>query len=170
MLLKQEYGKAIDFWSLGILLYEMLVGDVPFYHDNVQKMFRKIVQEDVVFPEAIEGTTAAELISLLLKKTPEERLTNFETMKKHQFFNGIDWEKLYNKEVTPPYIPTVKSIDDTSNIDNEIVNEAVEFDEKGNELTKEEQEMFVDIDFSYMSDVTEEPVNLGIPTTENITV
>jgi len=86
MLLKQEYGKAVDFWSLGVLIFEMLVGDVPFYHDNVQKMFRKIVQEDIVFPQELEGTTAADLITLLLKKSPEERLTDFDLMKKHPFF------------------------------------------------------------------------------------
>jgi len=154
MLLKQEYGKAVDFWSLGVLLYEMLVGDVPFYHDNVQKMFRKIVSEDITFPEELEGSTAANLISLLLKKTPDERLTDFTAVKRHPFFSELDFDKLYRKEIPPPYVPTVGSTEDTSNIANEIVNEAVEFDE-GNELTKEEEEMFTELEFSYVSeDVT----------------
>jgi len=149
MLLKQEYGKAVDFWSLGVLIYEMLVGDVPFYHNNVQKMFKKIVQEDIIFPDELVGTPAADLISLLLKKKPEERLTSFETMKKHPFFAQIDWEKLYNKDIKPPYVPQVKSIEDTSNVDKEIVNEKVQFDDDGDGLTKEEQDMFVEIDFNF---------------------
>jgi len=151
MLLKQEYGKAVDFWSLGVLIYEMLVGDVPFYHDNVQKMFRKIVQDDVTFPPEIDGSPASDLINLLLKKTPQERLTDFTRMKEHPFFNGLDWDQLYRKELTPAFIPKVGSITDTSNFDSDIVNESVEFDE-GNELTPEEQSMFNDIDFSYVND------------------
>jgi len=149
MLLKQEYGKAVDFWSLGILLYEMLVGDVPFYHDNVQKMFRKIVQEEVTIPPEYAGSTVAELIQKLLKKNPQERLTNFGDMKKQPFFAEINRDKLYRKELIPPYVPLVQSIDDTSNFDSEIVNESVEFDE-GNDLTPEEQKMFQDINFSYV--------------------
>jgi len=157
MLLKQEYGKAVDFWSLGVLTYEMLIGDVPFYHDNVQKMFRKIVQEDIAFPVEIEGTPAADLISLLLKKSPEERCTDFEIVKKHPFFTEIDFEALYRKEIPPPYVPKVTGIADTNNIDPEIINESVEFDE-GLELTVEEQQMFTDLDFNYISD---NPENLG---------
>jgi serine/threonine protein kinase len=151
MLLKQEYGKAVDFWSLGILLFEMLVGDVPFYHDNVQKMFRKIVQEDVVIPPEFEGTTAANLIHLLLKKNPLERLTDFNEVKKQPFFSEINWESLYRKELNPPYVPTVQGIDDTSNFDREIINEAVELDDDGNELSPEEQKIFLDINFNYVS-------------------
>jgi len=154
MLLKQEYGKAVDFWSLGILMYEMLMGDVPFYHENVQKMFRRIVQEDIVMPPDLAGTPAANLIDKLLKKNPKERLTDFNEIKKQSFFSEINWDSLYRKEIPPPFVPSVKGIEDMSNFDSGIVNESVQFEE-GNELSPEEQVLFQDINFSYVSPILE---------------
>eukprot|EP01129_Flabellula_baltica_P009781 TRINITY_DN4054_c0_g1_i3.p1 TRINITY_DN4054_c0_g1~~TRINITY_DN4054_c0_g1_i3.p1 ORF type:complete len:784 (+),score=156.57 TRINITY_DN4054_c0_g1_i3:168-2519(+) len=107
MLKKQEYGKAVDFWSVGVLLFEMLTGDVPFYNDNIQKMFRMIVQDEVPYPDFLIGTPVQDLIDRLLQKNPEDRLTDWDEIKSHPFFECINWEALVRKEIPPPFVPTV---------------------------------------------------------------
>jgi len=151
MLKKQDYGKAVDFWSIGVLFFEMLTGDVPFYNDNIQKMFRMIVQDAVPYPEELVGTSAADLIDQLLQKDPNLRLTDFGILKQHPFFEGLDWEALVMKEITPPFIPMVSSETDTQNVDSEIANEEVGFDFDG-ELTQEEKNRFKDLDFGFVGD------------------
>eukprot|EP01129_Flabellula_baltica_P009780 TRINITY_DN4054_c0_g1_i2.p1 TRINITY_DN4054_c0_g1~~TRINITY_DN4054_c0_g1_i2.p1 ORF type:complete len:486 (+),score=116.36 TRINITY_DN4054_c0_g1_i2:1185-2642(+) len=152
MLKKQEYGKAVDFWSVGVLLFEMLTGDVPFYNDNIQKMFRMIVQDEVPYPDFLIGTPVQDLIDRLLQKNPEDRLTDWDEIKSHPFFECINWEALVRKEIPPPFVPTVSGKLDTRNIDADIVNEEVEFDQPEEDLTQEEKLIFKDLDFGYVGE------------------
>eukprot|EP01130_Rhizamoeba_saxonica_P005468 TRINITY_DN2188_c0_g1_i1.p1 TRINITY_DN2188_c0_g1~~TRINITY_DN2188_c0_g1_i1.p1 ORF type:complete len:698 (-),score=167.40 TRINITY_DN2188_c0_g1_i1:73-2166(-) len=152
MLKKKAYDKAVDFWSIGILTFEMLTGDVPFYHDNMNQMFRKIVQAEVEYPPELQGTPAADLINHLLIKDPTRRLADASIMKTHPFFEGIDFDALLRKDLPPPWRPNVSSSIDTSNVDEEIRNEAVVFDQaEGGDLTKEEEAMFNGIEFDYVN-------------------
>jgi len=110
------YGKAIDWWSFGTLMYEMLTGLPPFYSQDVQQMYQKIMTAKLTIPKNVSDE-AKSLLEQLLVRDPEQRLTDPKLIKKHPFFHSIDWKKLEQKEVTPPYIPPVTGKNDTKMVD-----------------------------------------------------
>jgi serine/threonine protein kinase len=109
------YGKAIDWWSLGTLMYEMMNGLPPFYSQDVQIMYTKIMTAKLEIPEGISAE-AASLLQGLLQRDPEKRFGAKE-IKAHQWFAQLDFDKLLAKEITPPFIPPVRGKDDTSQFD-----------------------------------------------------
>jgi serum/glucocorticoid-regulated kinase 2 len=124
LLYGQGYTKVVDWWTLGVLLYEMLTGLPPFYDENTNEMYRKILQDELRFPEEI-GLAARSLLTGLLTRDPSRRLgvNGAEEIKSHPFFAEIDWGKLLMKKYQPPFKPNVKSAMDTSNFDEEFTNE-----------------------------------------------
>ncbi|KAL7754002.1 Serine/threonine-protein kinase [Sorochytrium milnesiophthora] len=121
VLLGNGYTKAVDWWTLGILLYEMLTGLPPFYDENVNEMYRKILYAPLVWPPAI-SPTARSLLSGLIDRDPERRIGAAE-VKAHPFFASIDWVQLVARKVTPPFKPVVENSLDTSNFDEEFTKE-----------------------------------------------
>lgn len=107
MLQKSGHGKEVDFYSLGCLLYEMLVGLPPFYHNDTQEMFRRIVHEDIQVPNWV-GRKAKELIQSLLHKNIRRRLVSFGELKRHPWLTDVDWDRMYNKRGTPPIQPSLE--------------------------------------------------------------
>ncbi|KAI9486279.1 MAG: kinase-like domain-containing protein [Benjaminiella poitrasii] len=124
LLLGQGYTKTVDWWTLGVLLYEMLTSLPPFYDENTDEMYRKILQEPLRFPEDM-SESAQDLLSGLLTRDPNLRLGHCGTdaIKNHAFFKSMDWVKLMRKEVQPPFRPTVESAYDTANFDEEFTSE-----------------------------------------------
>lgn len=127
ILLGQGYTKAVDWWTLGVLLYEMLVGLPPFYSEDVNEMYRKILQDPLRFPEDVHSDARA-LLTLLLLRDPTQRLgsgaSGAGAIKAHPFFaKHIDWDLLWAKKVRPPFKPSVASAIDTSNFDPEFTSE-----------------------------------------------
>ncbi len=122
------HGKAVDWWSLGILLFEMLVGLPPFYSENVNLMYEFIQKAELRIPSFV-SPRARGLITGLLRRTPEDRLgysrQDVEEVKNADFFFDMDWEKLYRKEIKPEFVPKVRSTTDTSFFDNEFTSEPV---------------------------------------------
>jgi len=114
----QGHGTAVDWWSLGTLLFEMLTGLPPFYAQNVNVMYTKILGGELRFPSYISDN-AKSLLEGLLTRDPEKRLgANGGTeVKNHIWFADIDWDKLVRKEIEPPFKPKVKNVEDTSQID-----------------------------------------------------
>jgi len=114
----QGHGTAVDWWSLGTLIYEMLTGLPPFYSQNINIMYQKILNGELRFPSYVSGD-AQSLLEGLLTRDVDKRLgsANSSEVKKHPFFKDIDWEKLEKKEIEPPFKPKVKSETDTSQID-----------------------------------------------------
>jgi len=110
------YTKAVDWWAFGVLMYEMLVGNAPFYSPNIQQMYVKIQTARLEFPESFDAATKS-LLSQLLERDPQKRLADPVLIKKHEYWNNFDWEKSVQKELTPPFIPPVKSELDVSQID-----------------------------------------------------
>jgi len=104
MLQQQPYTKSVDWWSFGILVYEMLTGLPPFYDENVNKMYRMILSEPLTFPDSM-SPEAQDLISQLLDRNPETRLgasaNDYEDIKKHPFFAPLNWDKVLSKQYTP---------------------------------------------------------------------
>lgn len=123
----RSYGKAYDWWSLGIVIYEMLAGESPFYHRNEHKMLSKIAYAEVVFPDDFPRE-ALDLVRGLLCKDPARRLGS-ETMggvdviKSNRFFKGIHWEKLLRREVPAYWKPKLTGDTDTRYVDPEFIDE-----------------------------------------------
>jgi serine/threonine protein kinase len=117
----QGHGMAVDWWSLGTLIYEMLTGLPPFYSQNINIMYQKILNGELRFPSFIGGD-AQSLLEGLLTRDVEKRLGSgadgSNDVKRHPFFKDIDWVKLERKELDPPFKPKVKDADnDISQID-----------------------------------------------------
>lgn len=123
----QGHGKAVDWWSLGTLLFEMLTGLPPFYNQNVNIMYEKILRAKLTFP-AYLSPEAKSLLAGLIERDVSKRLgsgpTGTAEIKNHPFFAKIDWEKLWRKEYDPPFKPNVSSEADVSNVDDEFKKEA----------------------------------------------
>jgi len=123
------YGKAVDWWSFGTLMYEMMTGLPPFYCEDVQQMYTKIMTADLEMPDSV-SPQARDLLSKLLDRNPDTRLQEPAQIKKHPFFASLDFEKLVSKQIKPPFIPEVQSEDDTRNIDSMFTEEPVSGDEE----------------------------------------
>jgi serum/glucocorticoid-regulated kinase 2 len=120
------HGKAVDWWSLGILLYELTVGIPPFYSQNVNEMYNKIQHGVLRFPPFLSDQCKS-LVMGLLNREPSKRLgsgaTDVEELRAHAFFKDIDWDKLFRKEIDVSYKPNVESGTDTSNFDTAFTDE-----------------------------------------------
>eukprot|EP01016_Furgasonia_blochmanni_P045974 TRINITY_DN6552_c0_g1_i4.p1 TRINITY_DN6552_c0_g1~~TRINITY_DN6552_c0_g1_i4.p1 ORF type:complete len:526 (+),score=128.19 TRINITY_DN6552_c0_g1_i4:273-1850(+) len=117
------HGKTADWWSFGILIFEMLYGRPPFYNPNKDTTFELIQRAGVKFPDRGDygvSDTAKDLILKLLHKDPGMRLGSHadgKEIKSHPWFAGMNWEKLYHKEIAPPFVPTEKEMDAVEGID-----------------------------------------------------
>jgi serine/threonine protein kinase len=125
---REGYGKAVDWWSLGTLIYEMLTGWPPFYDKNLRKMCEQILKSELHFPPTCGASPEArDLIRGLLTRDPAQRLGcragGFGDIMGHPFFRGIDWEKLEKGEVEPPFKPRVASDTDIGNFDSTFTSE-----------------------------------------------
>ncbi|CAG8020783.1 unnamed protein product [Penicillium olsonii] len=127
LLLGNGYTKTVDWWTLGVLLYEMLTGLPPFYDENVNEMYRKILQEPLTFPSSdIVPPAARDLLTRLLDRDPVRRLgaNGAAEIKSHHFFANIDWRKLLQRKYEPSFRPNVVDARDTENFDREFTSEA----------------------------------------------
>ncbi|XP_025092900.1 ribosomal protein S6 kinase beta-1-like isoform X3 [Pomacea canaliculata] len=120
ILTRNGHGKAVDWWSLGALMYDMQTGSPPFTAENRKKTIDKILKGKLSLPPYL-STEAKSLIRKLLKKNPGERLgggpDDSEPIKAHPFFRQINWTKLALRQIEPPYKPDVTSEEDTSQFD-----------------------------------------------------
>ncbi|KAF4459831.1 serine threonine- kinase gad8 [Fusarium albosuccineum] len=110
LLLGEGYNKTVDWWTLGVLLYEMLTGLPPFYDEVTNEMYRKILSEPLHFPgPEIVPPAAKDLLTKLLNRKPAERLgaNGAAEIKSHPFFHAIDWKKLLQRKYEPAFKPSV---------------------------------------------------------------
>ncbi|NWZ28254.1 PKN2 kinase, partial [Asarcornis scutulata] len=147
-----SYTRAVDWWGLGVLIYEMLVGESPFPGDDEEEVFDSIVNDEVRYPRFL-SSEALSIIRKLLRKCPERRLgageRDAEEIKIQAFFKEIDWEALYARTLKPPFVPTLRDPTDISNFDEEFTSQKpiVTPPEEVAFLTNKEQAVFKDFDF-----------------------
>jgi len=124
-----DYTKAIDWWSVGTLIYEMLTGLPPFYTEDEENMYHKIMTAELRIPASF-SPEVADIITKFLKRDPKQRLQDANQIRSHPWFASLDWAALENLQITPPFVPQVKSDDDVYNIDAEFLNEDVKQDDE----------------------------------------
>jgi len=118
------HDKAVDYWSLGALLYEMLGGMPPFYSKDKAQMFRNILEKPIEMKPEF-SREACSLLSGLLVVQPNKRMSNPKEIKRHEFFRGINWDKLAKKELPAPFKPVVNDIKDLRYFDKMFTDESL---------------------------------------------
>ncbi|OII74271.1 cAMP-catalytic domain-containing protein [Cryptosporidium ubiquitum] len=120
VLLNKGHGKPVDWWTLGILIYEMVVGFPPFYDDEPMGIYQKILAGKIFFPKYFDKNCKS-LVKRLLTPDLTKRYGNLKggvsDIKLHKWFYNYDFNSLISKKVDPPYIPKVSSYDDSSNFE-----------------------------------------------------
>ncbi|KAM7393387.1 hypothetical protein PAMA_008173 [Pampus argenteus] len=156
VLTDNNYTRSVDWWGLGVLIYEMLVGESPFPGDDEEEVFDSIVNNDVRYPRFLSPESVS-LIQKLLQKNPDMRLGAGEEdaaeIKRHKFFQGVDWDALLARKVKPPFLPVIRAQQDVGNFDEEFtcLKPVLTLPRPPCILTAEQQEIFVDFDFSFLS-------------------
>jgi serine/threonine protein kinase len=129
MLEDNDYGRAVDWWEVGVAMYEMMCGRLPFDNRDHDILFRQIMMDEVKFPRNISAE-AKSLLSGLLEKNPQKRLgggpDDVKEIMEHPFFACINWDDLVHKKIVPPFKPQVTSETDTRYFDSEFTGESVE--------------------------------------------
>uniref|UniRef100_A0A1I7VQX8 Protein kinase C n=1 Tax=Loa loa TaxID=7209 RepID=A0A1I7VQX8_LOALO len=125
---EMEYGASVDWWALGVFMYEMMAGQPPFEADNEDELFEAILHDDVLYPVWL-SKEAVSILKALMTKNPTKRLgcmqsgNGEDTIRTHPFFWDIDWEALEARRVKPPFKPKIKSKRDISNFDTDFTKE-----------------------------------------------
>ncbi len=120
IILNKGHGKAVDWWTLGILLFEMLVGIDPFSDDEPMKTYQKILKGKINFPKEIDKDAKSLIKHLLVQDTTKRYgcLKNgVKDILNHRFFDGFDWKNFVYLSMEAPYIPQIKNDEDTSNFE-----------------------------------------------------
>lgn len=155
VLTETSYTRAVDWWGLGVLIFEMLVGESPFPGDDEEEVFDSIVNDEVRYPRFL-SLEAIAIMRRLLRKNPERRLgsseKDAEDVKKQAFFKHIAWDDLLLRRVKPPFVPVIHSVEDVSNFDEEFTSEKPQLTppKDPRPLSDLEQSLFKD--FTYMAD------------------
>lgn len=118
VLKRKKYGKSVDWWSFGTLLYEMNCGLPPFYDRNRERMYKKILGAELKFPSHLDPE-ARSICTGLLQRDPTQRLgyRGAHEVKNHPYYAPLDMDMLFKKKIEPPYKPVVLDAADTGNVD-----------------------------------------------------
>jgi protein-serine/threonine kinase len=155
VLLKKGYDKAVDWWSLGCVMYEMLSGRLPFCIKRGMKLSQKIYEKGVEYPKNLTKE-AQDLIQKLLVVDPQKRLgqgpNGSEEIKNHPFFKGVNWDDAWKRKIKPPFIPKLKNDTDLKYFDTMFTDEPINGPQRKNTNRDRDREPSNDYNgFTYMA-------------------
>lgn len=151
ILQEKPYGFSVDWWALGVLMYEMMAGQPPFEADNEDDLFESIKHDDVLYPVWL-SKEAVSILKGFMTKNCTKRLgctaSGEQSILDHPFFRDIDWYKLEARQITPPFKPTIRSKTDVRNFDTDFTREEPKLTPTDkNVLANINQEEFKDFSF-----------------------
>jgi len=123
-----DYGASVDWWALGVLMYEMMAGQPPFEADNEDDLFESILHDDVLYPVWL-SKEAVSILKGFMQKNVSKRLGCVKThggeenIKHHPFFRDVKWKELEERKVKPPFKPKIKNKKEATNFDTEFTKE-----------------------------------------------
>ncbi|KTW29605.1 uncharacterized protein T551_02221 [Pneumocystis jirovecii RU7] len=123
------YTKSVDFWSLGVLVFEMCCGWSPFYSEDTQQMYKNIAFGKVRFPKDALSLEGRNFVKELLIRNPKLRLgatRDALELREHNFFRDTDWDALLKKKIPPPFKPIISGEHDVSNFDLEFTSAPIQ--------------------------------------------
>lgn len=145
ILKEQGYGKAVDWWAFGVLLYQMLLTKSPFRGEDEDEVFNSILTDEPLYPINM-AKEAVDILQRLLTRDPEQRLgsgaRDAEDIMEHPYFANIDWNAIIRCKVTPPYIPDIKDPRNVACFDEEFTSQAAKLTPVNSILTPSMQEQF----------------------------
>ncbi|KAJ2459163.1 Serine/threonine kinase [Coemansia sp. RSA 2424] len=150
IVLEQRYGRAVDWWAFGVLIYEMILGTSPFHGEDENEIFDSILEDEILYPVRMSRDSVF-ICQALLEKDPSKRLgsgpSDAEDIMKHSFFTGINWDDVLNKKIPPPYVPDIRGRFDVSNFDPEFTNEKPGLTPTNTIIEAHDQKEFSDFDY-----------------------
>ncbi|KAI7871614.1 kinase-like domain-containing protein [Spinellus fusiger] len=145
IVLELPYGRSVDWWTLGVLLYEMLLGQSPFKGEDEDEIFHSILEDEILYPINMPKNSIS-ICQRLLERNVTKRLGSSEEgseeIKAHPFFQDINWEDFREKRVLPPFLPTIHGRADISNFDEEFTKNIPVLTPLGTKVLPEEQQQF----------------------------
>lgn len=143
----------VDWWSLGALMFDMLVGKPPFVSSNRNKTIAKILHSELKFPRHLTYD-ARDFIQKLLRRSPDSRLgggpDDAAPIRRHAFFNRLNWDDVLAKKLEPPFKPILANEEDVSQFDTKFTQQTpIDSPEEGSHLSKSVNEVF--IGFTYVA-------------------
>lgn len=122
ILLDKKYGRAVDWWAFGVLIYQMLLQQSPFRGEDEDEIYDAILADEPLYPIHMPRDSVS-ILQKLLTREPEARLgsgpTDAQEIMSQPFFRNINWDDVYHKRIQPPFQPVITSATDTSNFDSE---------------------------------------------------
>ncbi|XP_059542993.1 protein kinase C iota type isoform X1 [Myotis daubentonii] len=145
----EDYGFSVDWWALGVLMFEMMAGRSPFdivgSSDNPDQntedyLFQVILEKQIRIPRSL-SVKAASVLKSFLNKDPKERLgchpqTGFADIQGHPFFRNVDWDMMEQKQVVPPFKPNISGEFGLDNFDSQFTNEPVQLTPDDDDIVK----------------------------------
>ncbi|KLJ05835.1 classical protein kinase C [Blastomyces silverae] len=153
ILLDKKYGRAVDWWAFGVLIYQMLLQQSPFRGEDEDEIYDAILADEPLYPIHMPRDSVS-ILQKLLTREPEMRLgsgpTDAQEIMSQAFFRNINWDDVYHKRVPPPFCPTISNPTDTSNFDQEFTSVTPVLTPVQSVLSQAMQEEFRG--FSYFAD------------------
>ncbi|KAF8461352.1 kinase-like domain-containing protein [Kalaharituber pfeilii] len=145
ILMDKRYGRAVDWWAFGVLIYQMLLQQSPFRGEDEDEIYDAILADEPLYPIHMPRDSVS-ILQKLLQREPEKRLgsgpTDAQEVMNQAFFKTINWDDIYHKRVEPPFKPSISNPKDTSNFDQEFTSVTPVLTPVQSVLTQAMQEQF----------------------------
>lgn len=153
---ESDYGKEVDWWAFGVLLYQMILTKTPFKGEDEEEVFNAILNDEPLYPITM-AKESVDIIQKLLNRNPQFRLGSSERdaldIMEHQYFSDINFDDILNGKVQPPYIPNIKDPKDALCFEAEFTNQAAKLTPVNSVLVSSYQEMFRGFTYSCDDDL-----------------